>query len=200
MTEIIIAFLTGVLGPSIIIAVKYYFDVKKSKYDPVKDTLIMGNLITSKIDQIRDEFDADRVWITQFHNGGHFYPTGKSMAKFSMIFESVAAGVFSLQSSLQNIPVNLFSKSLNYLLENHSLPIPDYSDESIPNYGLKALGEGTGCKSGYFFSIKTIDEKFIGVLGIEYTNATKKLSEIEITELSNYASLIGGVLMRDLKR
>ena len=79
------------------------------------ETLKVSELITTKIDHIKEEFKADRVWVTQFHNGGHFYPTGKSMAKFSVIYESVNIGVGSIQSGFQNIPVNLFSKSkLNF--------------------------------------------------------------------------------------
>lgn len=198
MTEIIIAFLTGILGPVVIILVKYYLDSRKSKPDPVREALITGNLISTKLDEIREEFQADRVWITQFHNGGNFYPTGKSMAKFSIVYETVTYGTFSLQSSLQNIPVNLFSKSLNYLLTHNVIEIPDHSIDTLDTYGLKSFSDGTGCKSGYFFAIKTIDDKFVGVLGVEFTKDLQELDSMQISELSNYASLIAGVLMREL--
>ena len=113
--EVIVAFITGVLGPIALLYVKNVLDKRKTKPDMVMETLKVSELVTSKIDHIKEEFKADRVWVTQFHNGGHFYPTGKSMAKFSVIYESVNIGVGSIQAGFQNIPVNLFSKSINQL-------------------------------------------------------------------------------------
>ncbi len=198
-SEIITAFITGLLGPVAVIIVKKFID-KKEKPDMVKDTLQMSELVVSKIEHIREEFDADRVWITQFHNGGHYYPTGKSMAKFSMLYETVGLGVGSVQSNFQNIPVNLFSKSINELLLNDSIVITDFKDETIATYGLKYIAEDTGCKSGYIFAIKTIDGKFIGSLGIDFTKTIKELDDADILHLSNYASSIGGVLMNYLSK
>lgn len=198
-SEIITAFITGLLGPVVVTLVKKKID-NKEKPDMVKDTLKMSELVMSKIEQIREEFDADRVWITQFHNGGHYYPTGKSMAKFSMLYETVGLGVASVQSNFQNIPVNLFSKSINELLLNDSIIITDFKDETIATYGLKYIAEDTGCKSGYIFSIKTIDGKFIGALGIDFTKTKKILDDDDILHLSNNASSIGGVLMNYLSK
>ena len=135
-TPVIVAFITGVLGPILVLYIKSVLD-KKNPNDMVRDTLRVSELVTTKIEQIKDEFDSDRVWITQFHNGGSFYPTGKSMAKFSIIYESVAPGATSIQSNFHNIPVNLFSKSINQLLDNDLIEVPDYKDEVIHTFGLR---------------------------------------------------------------
>jgi len=198
-TEIATAFITGLLGPVLVVVTKKLLE-KKEKPDMVKDTLQMSELVVSKIEQIREEFEADRVWITQFHNGGHYYPTGKSMAKFSMLYETVGVGVGSIQSNFQNIPVNLFSKSINELLSEDIISIPDFKNESIATFGLKYIAEDTGCKSGYIFSIKTIDGKFIGCLGVDFTKNTVNLSDDDILHLSNYATSVGGVLMNYLSK
>ena len=139
MSGIIIAFITGVLGPIIIMYVKHTLDKKKKKPDMVTETLRVSELVTTKIEHIKEEFNADRVWITQFHNGGNFYPTGKSMAKFSVMYETVHPGVSSIQSNFHNIPVNLFSKSINQLLVNDVIEIPDFKDEAISTFGLKYI-------------------------------------------------------------
>lgn len=196
-TEVIVAFITGVLGPVILLYIKNKFE-KKTSPDMVKDALRVSELITAKIEHIKEEFSADRVWIMQFHNGGHFYPTGKSMAKFSFIYETVSSNTNSVQSNFQNIPVNLFSRSINQLLDNDIIEIPDYKDETIATYGLKYLAEDTNCKSGYLFSIKTIDDKFIGVLGLDFTKRKTKLDMESINHISNHAASIGGVLMGHL--
>ena len=196
--EVAIAFITGVIGPILLIVVKNLLDRKKNKTpDMVLDALETSKLVESKLDDIREEFNADRVWVAQFHNGGHFYPTGKSMAKFSFIYETVSVNANSIQPSFQNIPVNLFSKSINALLESDVISIYDYKDETTATYGLKYIAEENGCKSGYLFSIKTLNDKFIGILGVDYTRRKKQLSIEDINHLEVYSSSLGGVLMNE---
>lgn len=197
-TEVIVAFISGVLGPIILLYTKNKLEKKKEIPDMVKETLLVSELITTKIEHIKEEFKSDRVWITQFHNGGHFYPTGKSMAKFSVIYETVSQNTNSIQSNFQNIPVNLFSKSINYLLENDVIQIHDYKDESVATHGLKYIAEDTGCKSGYLFAIKTIDNKFIGTLGLDFSKRKTKLDADSINHLQVHATSVGGVLMGHL--
>lgn len=199
-TEVIVAFITGVLGPTSLMFVKHYLNSKKKKPDLVHETLKVAELVTSKIEHIKEEFGADRVWVTQFHNGGNFYPTGKSMAKFSVIYETVNPNVSSIQTNFHNIPVNLFSKSINELLENDVIEIPDFKDDSISTFGLKYIAEENGCKSGYLFAIKTIDGKFIGTLGLDYTKRKTKLDMESINHLQVHASSLGGVLMSHLSQ
>jgi hypothetical protein len=198
--SITVAFISGVLGPISLLYIKHLLDKKKVKPDMVKETLRVSELVTTKIEHIKDEFDADRVWITQFHNGGNFYPTGKSMAKFSIMYETVHPGVTSVQSNFHNIPVNLFSKSINELLSNDVIEISDYKDDSIATFGLKYIAEDTNCKSGYLFAIKTIDDKFIGTLGLDYTKRKKKLDMESINHLQVHATALGGVLMSHLQQ
>jgi len=197
--ELTIAFVTGVIGPILVLFVKNRLE-KKEKPDMVTETLRVSELVTHKIEHIKEEFNADRVWITQFHNGGNFYPTGKSMAKFSIMYETVHPGVPSVQGNFHNIPVNLFSKSINELLQNDVIEIPDYKDESIATFGLKYIAEDTNCKSGYLFAIKTIDDRFIGTLGLDYTKRKTKLDIEAINHLMVHATSLGGVLMTHLQQ
>ena len=199
-SEVIVAFITGVLGPLSLLIVKKILDKRKVKPDIIKDTLKECELVQSKIENIRDEFHADRVWIAQFHNGGNFYPTGRSMAKFSIIYEAVSQNATSIQSSFHNIPVNLFSKSINQLFQNDIIEIPDFKDDSISTYGLKYIAEENNCKSGYIFAIKTIDDKFIGIMGIDYTKRKTKLDMESINHLEIHATSLGGVLMTHLNQ
>jgi len=196
---IVIAFITGVIGPIAVIYIKSKLE-KKEKPDMVKDTLRVSELVTNKIEHIKEEFNADRVWITQFHNGGNFYPTGKSMAKFSIMYETVHPGVQSVQTNFHNIPVNLFSKSINQLLSNDVIEVADFKDETIATYGLKYIAEDTGCKSSYLFAIKTIDDRFIGTLGLDYTKRKTRLDIESINHLQVHATALGGVLMSHLQQ
>jgi hypothetical protein len=122
------------------------------------------------------------------------------MAKFSVIYETVTINTVSIQSTLQNIPVNLFTKSINQLLENDTIEIPDFKQETTATYGLKYLAQDNGCKSSYLFAIKTIDEKFIGILGIDFTKKKTHFDIESINHLNVHASSLGGVLMNHLNK
>ena len=199
-TSVIVAFITGVLGPLLVLFIKHKLEKKTEKPDMVLETLKVSELIMTKLEHIKDEFKCDRVWITQFHNGGNFYPTGKSMAKFSIMYEVVGPGITSVQTNFHNIPVNLFSRSINQLLETDVIEIPDFKDDTIATFGLKYIAEDTGCKSGYLFAIKTIDDKFIGTLGLDYTKRKTKLDMESINHLQQHSASIGGVLMSHLSQ
>ena len=66
---------------------KYKRESQEKKRDKVKETIANTTLINDELEEIREEFKSDRVWISQFHNGGNFYPTGKSIQKFSIFYE-----------------------------------------------------------------------------------------------------------------
>ena len=194
------AFLTGVLGPVLILVVRHYLTENKKTKDPIKDAAVSGEVICKILDQIIDETGLDRVWITQFHNGGHFYPTGKSIQKFSMIYEAVSTNADSIRHNFQNIPINLFSKSINRLLDYDRIIIVDYKDEETSTYGLRYLAEETGCRSSYMFALKNIDGKMIGVLSAEATKRKKDLSDDEYDSLRAHAAQIGILLDTYLRK
>ena len=200
LVSIVVAFLTGVAGPIVVTYIKHYLEKKQSKSDMIEEAMEVSKLINGKIDSIKDDFECDRVWVAQFHNGGHFYPTGKSIAKFSIFNEAVSTGTSSVQTNFQNIPVNLFSKAINELLENDIVSIADFKDIKATSYGLRNAAEASGCKSSYLFSVKTIEGKFIGILGVDYTKRKTKLSPEECNLLLIQATSIGGVLMNHLQK
>lgn len=197
MTEIIIAFLTGVFGPISVLLIKHYLE-KRKKPDLIAEAVNNANVIHDQLDRILVEFDADRAWIAQFHNGGHYYPTGKSIQKFSFFFEAVRHAKDSVQSNFQNIPVNLFSRSLSHILTHDYIEIPDYKDETVATYGLKYVAEEHGSKSSYLFAIRNFENRMIGVVGLDYTSRKKKLDSNDITLLRLEATKIGGALMSHL--
>lgn len=201
--EMIGAFSTGILGPVIVAVVKYFLDKAKEKSDakkkdPVAESLKTNVQIENKIYEMLEDYGADRVWITQFHNGGNFYPTGRSIHKFSMFYEIVSHGTSSIKDYFQNIPVSLFTKPIKYLLEEDVIEIPDFKDEKIATHGLKCVAEEYGTKSGYEFAIKSIDGKYIGTLGIDFTHKKKTLTPEQIADIRVEVTSIGGVLINHI--
>ena len=88
--ELLGAFLTGVVGPILYLLIdRYKRQQIDKKRDKVKETIVNTiKLITEEIEEIRNEFESCRVWISQFHNGGNFYPTDKSIPKVLNILRS----------------------------------------------------------------------------------------------------------------
>ncbi len=197
--SIIIAIITSIVGPSLVLFAKYYLDKRSSRGDMVQDAAKLGEHVSGRLDSIKEMYTADRVWISQFHNGGHFYPTGKSIAKFSVFYETVNPDVQSIQTTFHNVPVALFARSINQLLENDLIKIEDYSNKDLDTYGLKYVAEENKTKSQYLFAVKTFEGKFIGILGIDYTKRKRSLHEDELTDLKVSAASIGGILINHLK-
>jgi hypothetical protein len=202
MTDTIwVAIIGGIIGPVIVLSAKWWFDHKlgRKKSDMVAEALMVGDLVTNKLDSVKEDYAADRVWISQFHNGGHFYPTGKSIAKFSIFYETVSEKAPSLQLNLKNIPVALFSRSFNQLLTHNIIHIEDFKDETIATYGLKYFAEEYKTKSQYLYAIKNFEGKFIAILGVDYTTKKHKLTHEDDDELMRIATSLGGVLSNHLK-
>jgi hypothetical protein len=195
-TELIVALIssafTAIIGPIAVHIVKN--KLEKSKTDLLRESIENNSLVSNKVEEIKESTKADRVWITQFHNGGTFYPTGKSIQKFSMFYETVSQNTESIQASFQQIPISLFSKSINHLLEHDIIAISDFKDDAIATYGLKYIAEESGCKSGYLFAIRSIEGKFVGILGIDFVKRKTNLSSEDMQHLLVEATTLGGAL------
>ena len=200
--ELLGAFLTGVVGPILYLLIdKYKKQTQDKKRDKVRENIANTNLINDELEEIREEFKSDRVWISQFHNGGNFYPTGKSIQKFSIFYEVTKAGVSSVSHTFNNIPTSLYPKAFDHMLndEQKGIFIPDYSDTKIATYGLKAAAESVGTKSSYLIPLFTLDEKYIGVLGIDYVTKKKRITKDDWEHLQIKASRIAGYLSSHLE-
>ena len=195
--ELLGAFLTGVVGPILYLLIdKYKRQHQDKKRDKVKETIANTNLINDELEEIREEFKSDRVWISQFHNGGNFYPTGKSIQKFSIFYEVTKAGVSSVSHTFNNIPTSLYPKAFDHMLngEQKGIFINDFNDPKVATYGLKGAAESVGTKSSYVIPMFTLDEKFVGSLGIDYVGRKRRLTKNEWEHLQIKAGRIAGYI------
>jgi len=201
--ELLGAFLTGVVGPILYLLIdKYKKQTQDKKRDKVRETIANTNLINDELEEIREEFKSDRVWISQFHNGGNFYPTGKSIQKFSIFYEVTKAGVSSVSHTFNNIPTSLYPKAFDHMLngEQKGIYINDFNDPKVATYGLKGAAESVGTKSSYVIPMFTLDEKFVGSLGLDYTGKKRKLTKNEWEHLQIKAGRIAGYISSYLEK
>lgn len=169
ITTIAVALITAVFGPIVVSWVKLKME-KKSSTTPMHDALETSSLIDTQLEDMIDELGCDRVWIAQFHNGGHFYPTGRSIQKFSIFYEKTSPNTPSLQTTFQNIPVSLFPKALSKIYKNGELVVFDSTlNEEI--YGVEPFTTQFDTKSICMISLNSLDNHVIGILGISFKDA-----------------------------
>lgn len=201
LMELLGAFLTGVVGPILyLIANRMYNKRAERLKDKVRESIKDSSLITDELEEMRAEFKGDRVWITQFHNGGNFYPTGKSIQKFSVFYEVTKTGVSSVSHTFNNIPCSLYPKAFEYMMEGNGLFIPNFLDPKVATYGLKEAAKSVGTKSSFLIPLFTLDDKYIGNIGIDYVSKKKKLTKDEWEHFQIKAGRIAGYLSTHLSK
>jgi hypothetical protein len=191
LTTIIVALITAVIGPLLMTWFKNKLD-SSPKVSSVKEAIDLNSLVDNQLDQLMEELGCDRVWIGQFHNGGHFYPTGKSIQKFSIFYEKLTPDTAAIQHIFQQIPVSLFPKALSKLYKDGELSIVNYNSDE--NYDLSMFAKDYGTKSFYMLAIDDLDTHFIGVIGIAFNDKEHKLSKDEWIFIRQKVGAIGSLL------
>ena len=190
LTTILVALITAVFGPIAVAWAKKKFETKLPIKDPVDEAIELNSIIDNQITHILEELEADRVWVAQFHNGGHFYPTGKSIQKFSIFYEKYIPGISSIQHTFQNIPVSLFPKAMATLYTNGELSIPDFNKE---DYDLTSISKPFGTQSFYMIALEDLNDRFIGALAVSY-NEEYKFTKEDWIFIRQKAGVIGTLL------
>jgi hypothetical protein len=199
--QVLIAFITGVLGPILLQYVKTYLEKKQEKKDPLIRDIEYDAIVDEQIESLKIELGLDRVWINQFHNGGHFNYSGKSMNKFTMFYETVAPGVSATLSQFQNVPTSLFAKSLAEIMKAGELVVEDFQDDKKPQYGLRNVAETTGCQSLYMIGLKCpTNKKMLGLLGIEHVKDMHTFAPEEKARVKEIGAFLAGVLTQQQNR
>ena len=195
---VLVAVITALVGPAGLEYVKAKLSKPTSK-DIVRDDIERNLVIFDEISEIRETLSADRIWVSQFHNGGHFLHTNKSIQKFSITYEDVKPGIGSIIHLFTDIPLSLYSRAMNHIMENRYLWVPDFKDETVATYGLKSAAEATGTNATYAVGLfDIVTDKCIGTMGIDY-RTKKKLTQTQKDFLIERGSRLAGYLSVYLK-
>ena len=198
---ILIAVLTAIIGPLLVTKYRHYLK-QKENVDPIAYTIKLNREIDNELEILREELGCCRIWLSQFHNGGNFYPTGKSIQKFSIFFEVTQKGISSIAHTFNNIPTSLYPMAFSHMLndEQKGIFIPDFKDPKVATYGLKGAADSVGTKSSYLIPLFTLDDKFIGTIGIDYVTKKKRLTKDEWEHFQIKAGRIAGYLSTHLQK
>lgn len=201
ITLIIVALITGVISPIVLQVTQH---ILRRRSDRKKHTLNKNHaiekdsLITSKLRGIQDKHKADRVWISEFHNGGHTY-SGKSFQRFSTTYEVVTQGISAEAANTQSIPTSVFSDFFKFLESSTHIYCEDINkagkrvDDPICN-SLKSFLLKRASSSVLFFQIRDIQNNFVGFMCLEGVINHLQVSEEDIERLALISSNLAGYL------
>jgi len=194
------AFIVSAIGPTVVEWAKSKFAKPEPITDPVKEELAKSCVINKELETILDTLGADRVWISQFHNGGKFLHSPKSIQKFSVFHEVNANGVSPIAHTFRNIPASLYSRAFDELLKHGSIFIADFNDETIATFGLKGGAEAVGTRASYVFGLFNLGtNEFMGTLGIDWVKKPKQLKQEQLVYLSAEANRLSGYISNFLQ-
>jgi hypothetical protein len=194
-TLVLIALISGVISPIVIQLTKYYISLLRlpPKKEKLSKVLKYEDLITHKLEKIKDRYKADRVWIVEFHNGVHTF-SGKSVQKFSVTYEVVSPGVAREGQTTQNIPTSLFSKFFKTISDEIVFRVDDVTNVNSNNSSLQSFFESRGTKSFLALGIRNIENSLIGVLCLETITSLTNISEEQVLLLKSDANVLAGYL------
>lgn len=136
-------------------------------------------------------FEADRVYVCEFHNGEVYY-SGGSQQKFSCTYEEVKEGISSEAHNSQNFRVSNFHYFIEGLIKEKGFCCDSVG--AVEDVTFKHLLQDRGVKSFYAVPIKTLSGKIIGLLGIDFIKESRNEC-VNLSRLKRQASIISGYLV-----
>jgi hypothetical protein len=198
ITRILTAIITGILGPFIIWWIKEEYGEEKRENEvnkTISEEVKFAQDINEELGSIRNEIDGDRVWIAQFHNGGKILnlPRKASMKRISVTHEVTAPGVSKERRKLNDILVSFFSEIINTLIRTDHVVYNDEDDDLEPE--IKLIFRERGNEQMHLFAMRDIDGVLIGIMGADFTDKKKYLSQQEVQYLKVKANLLAGYVI-----
>lgn len=190
---VITALITAILGPIFVEWAKVKLNSKK-RSDILGESINTDEKVDHQLELLMEELQCDRICISQFHNGGHFYPTGKSIKKFSIFYEQTTDHAVSIKETFQNIPVSLFPKVFSTLYKDSEINISTTKLHHSECGLFPVEGKNYKTKSFYMLAIKDLNDDFIGALTLSYYKNEHDLTLEEWILLRQKVGAIGTIL------
>ena len=149
MTEIIPTIITSVTSIIIALITAGVFNMMKEKRakqnsrNKLSQQIETDEIVHSTLREIRRKYNADRIYVIQFHNGGNFY-TSSAMQKASVTYERCSDGLERITEKIQNVFVSHYNWLIKQTMED-GLFIHDC--EHIPDISTRALIKKFGTQS-----------------------------------------------------
>jgi len=167
---------------------------KRRRRDPVVDENTQASNVYAALEFTMDEMGADRAYVLEFHNGGHYY-SGRGQQKFSCTHETTRKGITHECTNSQEHRVSNFHSYITELIENKKFAYLEMNE--VPDHAFAGLLENAGVLSIFNVPIKTLNGKIIGILGVDYVRnrPSSGFSDEQANIMRGQSRVIAGYLV-----
>ena len=165
---------------------------RKNKCDPIREDAAQSANVYAALEYTLGELGADRSYVLQFHNGGHYY-SGRGQQKFSCTHEVVDEGISAEHINSQDHRISTCHSYIHELIEGEKFLYEDINE--IKDSGFLRILDHKGVKSIVNVPIKTLNGKIIGILGVDYVKDTKTIKNEQFLFMKLQARIIAGYLV-----
>ena len=192
VTTIIAAIITAVATIASVLIGKKCMDNKKTVCPISQDTARSANVYMA-LQYTMDEMGADRAYVLEFHNGGHYY-SGRGQQKFSCTHEIAEEGISKECGKSQEHRVSNYHNYINELIQDKDYKYVNIND--ISDSSFLSLLNRSGVESIYNIPIKTLNGKIIGILGVDYVKkSVDQFNEDDQRLMKGQSKIIAGYLV-----
>ncbi len=185
-TTLIIA-ATSLVTTGLTIIGNFWVERYKKKNEPDLSDPDFEDRIKDVLDLIKDEMKSCRVSYWEGSNGTNTL-SGYHLKKLSMMGESNKPGYHDIKDEMHMIPISTFKRHMDLLKESEDGVI--FSVEKKYHDDLANLNMSYGVNSVYVFQVKTVFNKWTGVLSVGFDDPIL-LDEQKLAWLKIQASRIG---------
>lgn len=153
---------------------------KSRKFDPILTEHQNSDNIYTALNFVMEQMGADRAYIFQFHNGS-YYMSGRSQQKFSCTHETTTQGVSRESGYSQNHIVSNYYEYIDSIVKKECFFFQ--SPDEVGDHAFSALMKAKGVQSIYNIPIKTLNNKIIGILGVDYVKSCVKDCELSVCDI-----------------
>ena len=192
VTTIVASIITAIATIASVLIGKKCMDNKKTICPISQDTARSANVYMA-LQYTMQEMCADRVYVLEFHNGGHYY-SGRGQQKFSCTHEIAEEGISKECGKSQEHRVSNYHDYVNELIQNKEYKYVDINH--ISDSSFLSLLNRSGVESIYNVPIKTLNGKIIGILGVDYVKkSVDKFTEENERLMKRQSKIIAGYLV-----
>lgn len=156
---------------------------KVKNTDPVLNLIEKNHDVELLLRALMEMLDADRILVSQFHNGEHFY-TGKDMQKITVRYETVSPGIS--EARLSNRIPTLVSHLNWWTRESINYDFFYYNSGDISESFTRGLVESFGIRSTMCVPLVNSNNRIVGIVSINwvrnYNELFKDLTKEEFIE------------------
>lgn len=168
--EIIQLFLTSIT--SVVVALigagyfKRYNDSKKESYSKSKlmEQIRKDEIVHIAIRDLRRKYNADRIYIWQFHNGGNFYTT-YPMQKTSITYERVSDGLERKSERYQNMLISNFTSYIKQVIDGNMFY---YNMNNLEDLLIRSMCQQYGTQSHVALPVYDDKQHLIAILSLDW--------------------------------